>query len=88
MARADAADGAGCEHRDMATIANPHAGQRFAVHDREDLLDRLHRLRRMLPAYAADAASARREAAALRIENRRLLDEVRRLQRRNGAGAR
>lgn len=69
----------------MATTIDPTATQRLAAGDRGDLLDRLHQLRQVLPAFAADAASARREAAALRLENRRLLDEVRRLQRRNRA---
>jgi hypothetical protein len=48
--------------------------------DREHLLDRLHRLRGILPVFAQELASARRQAAALRVENRGLLEEVRRLQ--------
>jgi hypothetical protein len=49
--------------------------------DREQLLDRLQHLRGILSAFAQEAASARRHAARLRVENRRLLEEVRRLQR-------
>jgi hypothetical protein len=49
--------------------------------DREQLLDRLQHLRGVLSAFAHEAASASRRAARLRVENRRLLEEVRRLQR-------
>jgi hypothetical protein len=49
--------------------------------DRDHLLDRLQQLRSLVPAFAADSASARRQSAKLRLENRRLLDQVRRLQR-------
>ena len=48
--------------------------------DREHLLDRLHRLRGILPVIAQELANARRQAAALRVENRGLLEEVRRLR--------
>ncbi len=48
--------------------------------DREHLLDRLNRLRAILPAFAEELASSRRQTAALRNENRGLLAEVRRLQ--------
>lgn len=51
--------------------------------DREHLLDRLDRLRAILPAFAEELASSRRQAAALRIENRGLLAEVRRLQQQH-----
>ncbi|HEV7941822.1 MAG TPA: hypothetical protein VGP17_03355 [Solirubrobacteraceae bacterium] len=49
--------------------------------DRDQLLDRLQYLRGILSAFAQETASARRHAARLRVENRRLLEEVRRLQR-------
>lgn len=49
--------------------------------DRERLLDRLNRLSTILPAFAEELARSRRQAAALRVENRGLLAEVRRLQR-------
>lgn len=48
--------------------------------DRDHLLDRLHRLRGLLPVFAQELASARRQAATLRVENRGLLEEVRRLR--------
>lgn len=54
--------------------------------DREHLLDRLDRLRAILPAFAEELASSRRQAAALRVENRGLLAEVRRLQRQSATG--
>ncbi len=40
--------------------------------DERAALDRLQKLRVILPALAQDAAAARREAARLRLENRRL----------------
>ncbi len=52
--------------------------------EREHLLDRLAQLRAILPAFAEELATARRQTAALRIENRGLLAEVRRLQRQRG----
>lgn len=54
--------------------------------DRDQLLDRLQRLRAILPVFAQELASARRQAAALRVENRGLLEEVRRLQAQHGQG--
>ena len=52
--------------------------------DREHLLDRLAHFRTILPAFAAEVANARRQSAALRVENRRLLEEIRRLRRQRG----
>ena len=52
--------------------------------EREQLLDRLAQLRAILPAFAEELATARRQTAALRVENRGLLAEVRRLQRQRG----
>jgi hypothetical protein len=60
-------------------------GQRDA--DREHLLDRLQSLRTIVPVFAQELASARRQAARLRAENGRLLEQVRRLQKkRTGPG--
>jgi len=39
-------------------------------------------LRKLLPAFAEEAASARREAARLRAENTRLLAQIGKLQRK------
>ncbi|HEY2768260.1 MAG TPA: hypothetical protein VGI76_08385 [Solirubrobacteraceae bacterium] len=55
-----------------------------AAADREHLLDRLQRLRSILPAFAKELANTRRQAAALRVENRSLQEEVRRLRRQAG----
>lgn len=68
--------------------AGPRVGSRAAAGalDREHLLDRLDRLRAILPAFAEELASSRRQAAALRVENRVLLAEVRRLQRESTIG--
>ncbi|MFZ2114771.1 MAG: hypothetical protein WAU77_13700 [Solirubrobacteraceae bacterium] len=52
--------------------------------EREQLLDRLAQLRAILPAFAEELATARRQTAALRVENRGLLAKVRRLQRQRG----
>jgi hypothetical protein len=51
--------------------------------DREYLLDRLQSLRTIVPVFAKELASARRQVARLRQENRRLVEQVRQLQRRN-----
>ena len=45
--------------------------------EREQLLDRLQNLRRVLPALAQEMASARRQAARLRSDNRKLIEQVR-----------
>ena len=54
------------------------------VADRDHLLERLHHLRTILPAFARELASSRRQAAALRVENRGLVEEVRRLRAQRG----
>ena len=48
--------------------------------ERDHLVERLHNLRTVLPVMAEELASARRQAASLRVENRRLVEQVRRLQ--------
>jgi hypothetical protein len=48
--------------------------------EREQLLDRLRSLRRVLPVLAQEMAAARRQAAHLRLDNRRLTDQVRELR--------
>lgn len=55
--------------------------------DRDALLDRLHQLRTMLPAFAQELADVRRTAARLRTDNRRLLAEVHRLQKERAEGS-
>jgi len=48
--------------------------------DERHVIDRLERLRVVLPALAQDAAEARRAAAELRSENARLLRRIAELQ--------
>lgn len=48
--------------------------------DRDQMLDRLRSLRRLLPVLAQEMAAARRQAAKLRNDNRRLADQVRQLR--------
>jgi hypothetical protein len=48
--------------------------------ERDQLIDRLRSLRRVLPALAQEMASARRQAARLTIDNRRLTEQVRELR--------
>lgn len=64
-----------------AGTADPHTTEAL---DRDALLDRLHQLRKVLPAFAQELADVRRAAAKLRVDNRRLLDEVHRLQKERG----
>jgi hypothetical protein len=52
--------------------------------DRDHLLERLEHLRGIPPVFAQELASARRQTAALRVENRGLLEEVRRLRAQRG----
>lgn len=54
--------------------------------DRDVLLDRLHQLRAVLPVFAQELADVRRAAARLRVDNRRLLEEVHRLQKERDRG--
>jgi hypothetical protein len=48
--------------------------------ERDKLIDRLSSLRRMLPVLAQEMASARRQAARLTVDNRRLTEQVRELR--------
>ena len=50
--------------------------------DPADLIDRLQKLRTLLPAFAQEAADARREAARLRTENATLQRRVAELETR------
>lgn len=49
-----------------------------------DILDRLARLRLVLPALGQELATARREAAKLRVENGRLKDRLLSLEAKRG----
>lgn len=50
-----------------------------------EAFDRLTRLRRILPVIGEELAVARREAARLRLENRRLVERVSELERGVGS---
>jgi len=54
--------------------------------DRQQLLDRLADLRRVVPVFARELVSARRQAAQLRAENGWLIEQVRQLQRGRAPG--
>jgi hypothetical protein len=74
-------------------LADAHAvdgaiGRVAGASDRDHLLERLHHLRTILPVFAQELASSRRQAAALRVENRGLVDEVRRLRAQRGDSSR
>ncbi|MGN6372986.1 MAG: hypothetical protein ACTHM1_08330 [Solirubrobacteraceae bacterium] len=58
-------------------VAHPLDGEAL---EREQILDRLSSLRRVLPALAQEMAAARRQAARLRSDNRRLSEQVRQLR--------
>lgn len=67
--------------RTRTTGAPTTPGGKTEALDRDALLDRLHQLRTVLPAFAQELADVRRTAAKLRVDNRRLLQEVHRLQK-------
>jgi hypothetical protein len=50
-----------------------------------DLLGRLQRMRTIVPVFAQELATARRQAAALRVENRKLQERVQQLHRERDA---
>jgi hypothetical protein len=52
----------------------------WEARDREQMLERLNNLRAILPIFARELAKARREAARLRVQNRRLIDQVEELR--------
>jgi hypothetical protein len=52
-----------------------------AYPSRAEAIDRLERLRSVVPVFAQEVVSARRQAAWLRAENSWLMDQIRQLQR-------
>ena len=62
--------------RRASGAASPHPGEDTAA-----LVDRMQKLRLLIPAFAQEAASARREAARLRSENAKLRRRVDELER-------
>jgi hypothetical protein len=73
----------------MSTICDDRgeAGDATSPWAERALLDRLNRLQVVLPALAHDMASARREAARLRVENGRLTRSLAELEDRYGTVA-
>ncbi len=65
-----------------AIESQPLTPHRIESQDRDQLLDRLCNLRRVLPVLAEEMAAARRQAAHLRVDNRRLSEQVRELRAR------
>jgi hypothetical protein len=63
------------ERRSSQAARQPRAGT-----DGTDLLDRVQKLRSLLPAFAQDTAVARREATTLRSENAKLRRRVAELE--------
>ncbi len=57
------------------------SSERERASERDHLLDRLHNIRAILPVFAQELASARRQSAQLRLENASLMRQVRELQR-------
>lgn len=53
--------------------------------DREYLLNRLQSLRTIVPVFAKELASTRRQVAGLREENRGLVERLRQLERQHAA---
>jgi predicted nuclease with TOPRIM domain len=52
----------------------------WEARDREQLLERLNKLCAILPIFARELANARREAARLRVQNRRLTEQIEKLR--------
>lgn len=48
--------------------------------DQDQLFERLQNLRAILPVFATELADARRQAARLRVENRKLKEQLARVQ--------
>ncbi len=65
----------------LAIDSRPPGGQgAVEAAEREQMLDRLQSLRRVLPVLAQEMAAARRQAARLRSDNRKLVEQVRLLR--------
>jgi hypothetical protein len=73
----------------MSTIRNNRSEASDPCHTWAEraLLDRLNRLQVVLPALALDVATARREAARLRVENGRLARSLAELEHRHASVA-
>lgn len=82
----DGASEARTENRRIESIGQERAAAPLDLDslaaDRAALLDRMQRLRTVLPSFARETERARSQAARLRVENKRLLAQVRTLQAR------
>lgn len=82
----DGANGAGTEDRPAGPVGRERVVALLDLDsraaERADLLDRLQRLRSVLPSFARETERARVQAARLRVENKRLVEQVRALQAR------
>ncbi len=67
----------------MQVNASSHRGR---DRDFDQLLASLRNMRTIVPVFATEFASARGQAARLRLENRKLIEQVRQLQHRHQDG--
>jgi hypothetical protein len=58
----------------------PERGVSLDTLERDQMLERMRSLRRILPVLAQEMACARRQAARLRTDNRQLTEQVRQLR--------
>jgi phage shock protein A len=67
---------------DLAAVDADIAAGRIAPEalERDQMLERIRSLRRVLPVLAQEMAAARRQAARLRTDNRQLTEQVRQLR--------
>ena len=65
---------------DQTAVTRRRTVRTAGAENRDHLLERLQHLRGMLPVFAQELASARRQAASLRVENSKLTAEIRRLR--------
>lgn len=67
---------------DLATVDSDITAGRIAPEalERDQMLERIRSLRRVLPVLAQEMAAARRQAARLRTDNRQLTEQVRQLR--------
>lgn len=66
---------------DLGTVPGSSGPAPGAPEDADRTRERLAHMRTIVPVFAHELTSARRQAAALRRQNRRLLERIRELQR-------
>jgi hypothetical protein len=73
--------------REPAALDGNGSRPRISSHpSRAEAIDRLEQLRSVVPVFAHELVSARRQAAQLRAENGWLIEQVRQLQRGRAQG--